>query len=48
MENSCETLERSEKYRTYDVYFKKSNALAYKLDIWSASSMMIRTEAVTR
>ena len=31
MENSSETLERSEKPRTYDVYFKKSNALANKL-----------------
>ncbi|MHC4140248.1 MAG: SprT-like domain-containing protein, partial [Planctomycetota bacterium] len=48
MENSCETLERSEKYRAYDVYFKKSNALVNKLDIWSASSVMMHTKAVTR
>ena len=27
MENSCETLERSERPRTYDVYFKQNIAL---------------------
>jgi len=48
MENSSETLERSEKSRTYDVYFKKIYALANKLDIWSASSVMMHTKAVTR